>query len=114
MGDVRRIPSAGYTMVEVLVTVGLIGILAGLVLPAVQSSREAARRIQCASHLKDLGLALHAYEDARGRFPPLSTLLSPDGSVLTPYSPHSLLLPYIEQGQLYNSINFYITSGLTI
>jgi prepilin-type processing-associated H-X9-DG protein len=80
------------TLVEVLVVIALIGVLVGLLLPAVQGVREAAARLQCASHLKQLGLAIHTYHDATTFLPP--SRRDPGGTWLV------YLLPYVEQPAL--------------
>ena len=61
--------AAGFTLVELLVVIAIIGTLVGLLLPAVQAAREAARRNSCANNLKQIGLALHNYHDAKKAFP---------------------------------------------
>jgi len=63
---------AGYTLIEVLATLAIIGILVGLVLPAVQSAREASRRSHCANNQRQIGLAMQNYVESFGVFPPIN------------------------------------------
>ncbi len=92
-----RIRSLGFTLVELLVTIAIIGILTGLMLPAVNTAREAARRLHCANNLKQLGIATHAFEAAHGHLPPpkLGTQFENRGSTLV------VLLPYLEESAAY-------------
>jgi prepilin-type N-terminal cleavage/methylation domain-containing protein/prepilin-type processing-associated H-X9-DG protein len=101
----------GFTLIELLVVIAIIAVLISLLLPAVQSAREAARRAQCVNNLKQLALAAANYEGAVGVYPPglywciLTGQLA--GYVGTNCGPMVHLLPYMEQGQVYNSVNFY-------
>lgn len=92
----------GFTLIELLVVIGVIAILIALILPAVQQAREAARRLSCASHLKNIGLAIHHHADSRNTFPAgrAQRWIKPFGA-----SFHVQILPYLEQTALYNSIN---------
>ncbi|MGD9720675.1 MAG: DUF1559 domain-containing protein [Pirellulales bacterium] len=84
--------AGGFTLVEILVVIAIIGLLVALLLPAVQASRESARRSQCASNLRQVGVGLLAYHDARSAFPP--GCVEPTRRRLA-WS--TLLLPYIEE-----------------
>ena len=68
--EIQNHTSSGFTLVELLVVIAIIAILVAMLLPAVQAAREAARRIQCANNMRQLGLGLHNYHSARGTFPP--------------------------------------------
>jgi prepilin-type N-terminal cleavage/methylation domain-containing protein/prepilin-type processing-associated H-X9-DG protein len=94
----------GFTLVELLVVIAIIGILVGLLLPAVQAAREAARRTSCQSNIRQMGLALHNYESANKRFPPVCIISSTRLS--DSFSAQASLLPYMEQTNLANIIDF--------
>ncbi len=107
----------GFTIIELLVVIGIIGLLVALLLPAVQQSRQQARLASCRNNLKQLGLALHNYHDTHRTFPP-SFVRQEDGNPPPPattfaglrYRSHwtgfHMLLPYIDQANLYNQYDF--------
>jgi prepilin-type N-terminal cleavage/methylation domain-containing protein len=94
-----RSSAQGFTLVEVLVSITVIGILMALLLPAVQAAREAARRIQCQNNLHQIGIALHHYHDSDGNFP--SGIIDPNRTLWS-----GLLLRPMEQGPLYDTLEF--------
>lgn len=104
----RRFPKFGFTLIELLVVMAIVGVLIALLLPAVQMAREAARRSQCINNLKQIGLALHNYQDAHRTLPPgyVSTF-DANGIDLGPgWSWASFALPFIEESAGFDRINF--------
>lgn len=109
----RKRSSFGFTLIELLVVIAIIAVLIALLLPAIQQAREAARRSQCANNLKQLGLAMSNYHDAHGVFPPgeiPGRHTYGDLSVWNGWNANALILPYLDQAQLYDSINFQLGS----
>jgi prepilin-type N-terminal cleavage/methylation domain-containing protein len=97
----------GFTLVELLVVIAIIGTLVGLLLPAVQSAREAARRSACSNNMKQLGLTLLNFESTRKRLP-AATDRTPNGAsdaAIGSYSWVAMVLPFLEETNLYNTIS---------
>ncbi|WZO98463.1 DUF1559 domain-containing protein [Isosphaeraceae bacterium EP7] len=99
----RRSAHEGFTLIELLVVISIIAVLIALLLPAVQSAREAARRIQCTNNLKQVGLSLHQYVDTHG--------VLPAGRAATPliWSSLAAQLPFLEGSTVFNTFNLSIT-----
>ena len=106
----NRDQRSGFTLIELLVVIAIIAVLIALLLPAVQSAREAARRIQCVNNLKQIGLGLHNYISANDTFPPggLPAWVAENQVYINngDFSVHARLLPYLEQANIANSANF--------
>jgi prepilin-type N-terminal cleavage/methylation domain-containing protein len=117
----------GFTLIELLVVIAIIAILVGLLLPAVQKVREAANRMKCSNHLKQLGLACHNYHDVQQSFPPGGKFAS--GAIVGDFETNWNMdwnadkgswlvytLPYMEQDNLFNKfppLNYYNASNLS-
>ena len=108
----------GFTLIELLVVIAIIAVLIALLLPAVQSAREAARRVNCVNNLKQIGIALHNYHDSMSTFPPgyCSFWRADSGDAGTAeddlgqgWGWGSMILPQLEQQSIFNAINFNLT-----
>ena len=113
----------GFTLVELLVVIAIIGVLVALLLPAIQYAREAARRMNCGSNLRQIGIGLHLYHDIHKTFPPETIWMANNSQLPRPTNPGGgpetasevrnftwicLMLPQMEQQGIYNQINFNI------
>src|SRR5438067_13078670 len=106
----RSGPRRAFTLVELLVVIAIIGVLVALLLPAVQSARESARRMSCMNNLKQTGIALHNHHDSYGTFPAGGVTngtccSTQSGATWTIY-----ILPFIEQQTLYDKYDFTQTN----
>ncbi len=106
---------SGFTLVELLVVIAIIGMLVGLLLPAVQAARESGRRMTCTNNLKQIGLGLHCFHDARKVFPPGYTS-QPGLTAMGPPDPNfndagpgwgwlTFLMPFMEENNVYMTLN---------
>ena len=102
-----------FTLVELLVVIAIIGVLIGMLLPAVQQVREAARRISCANNVRNIALGLLNYESANQRFPPGWTATQPDSGV-PGFGWMAFNLPFVEQTSLFRQIDFQGSTPETV
>jgi len=102
----------GFTLIELLVVISILGVLVALLLPAVQSVREAARRTQCQDHLHNLVVGLHDYESAHKLLPPGSIAQGTSFQVHSGWGWGAMLLPFVEQSPLHGQIDFETGSAV--
>jgi prepilin-type N-terminal cleavage/methylation domain-containing protein/prepilin-type processing-associated H-X9-DG protein len=100
-------PLSAFTLVELLVVIAIIGMLIALLLPAIQAAREAARRMSCSNHLKQIGIAAHNFHDVHSTLPALraGTPRNRPGNLIDRLNARFALLPFLEQNALYDSGN---------
>jgi prepilin-type N-terminal cleavage/methylation domain-containing protein/prepilin-type processing-associated H-X9-DG protein len=107
MNQVHASRARGFTLVELLVVIAVIGVLLSLALPAVQQARAAARRAQCVNHLHQLAVGLHNYHDAHNILPAGAIVLGPGlPIVFSGWGWGAMILPMVDQAPLYSQINF--------
>jgi prepilin-type N-terminal cleavage/methylation domain-containing protein/prepilin-type processing-associated H-X9-DG protein len=109
----KQIKQSGFTLVELLVVIAIIGILISLLLPAIQASRESARRAMCTNQMHQLMLAVHDYEMAHEHFP--AGTVNPTGPIRNLPSGHHIswiarVLPYIEERTVYNLLDLSLSA----
>ena len=118
-GPARSGGRSGFTLLELLVVIAIIGILVALLLPAVQQARAAARRVQCRSNLRQIGLATHGFHDVHGAFPPARLILNTPRFTFNFSRQVGLdepswpvrLLPFVEQTALHEKWDEYVPYG---
>ncbi|HTU25289.1 MAG TPA: DUF1559 domain-containing protein [Pirellulales bacterium] len=110
-------PAGGFTLIELLVVIAIIGLLVALLLPAVQTARESARRTQCVNNLKQIGLALYEYHNSKQCFPPgyVDGQTDPSAWASSDKGPSwgwaSFILPYMDEQNTFTQINFTVAVG---
>ncbi len=103
---------AGFTLIELLVSMGIISVLMALLLPAVQSARESARRTRCQYQMRQLGLALHNYHENHLAFPPGSFEEGPSDPIQSGWGWGAMILPQVDQAPLYQRIDFNVGTAV--
>ena len=101
---------SGFTLIELLVVIAIIGVLVGLLLPAVQQAREAARRVSCSNNFKQMGLALHNFENGQRHYP-VAFETDSSGAQISDWGVSAQLLPFIENAALGAEVRDAIASA---
>ena len=113
----KMVAIGGFTLVELLVAIAIIGILVGLLLPAVQTAREAARRMSCSNNLRQIGLATHNYESAHRRLPSsgqgTNFSTNPASTTFDMHSAFTAILPFVEQSNVYSQMDLRFAYNAT-
>ena len=104
---------AGFTLIELLVVIAIIGVLVGLLLPAVQQAREAARRVSCSNNFKQMGLALHNFENGQRHYP-VAFETDSAGTQISDWGVSAQLLPFIENAALGAEVRNAIASATSL
>jgi prepilin-type N-terminal cleavage/methylation domain-containing protein/prepilin-type processing-associated H-X9-DG protein len=95
----------GFTLIELLVSIAILGVLCALLMPAVQSARASARRLQCKNQLRQMGLGLHLYHDSHRCFPAGSYIMGPNFPIQSGWGWGTMILPYIDRADLYSLLD---------
>ena len=108
----RCVNRRGFTLLEILVSIAIIGLLLALLVPAVQSARASARRATCQNQLRQLGLALHLYHDCHDCFPCGSYIKGPSLPIQSGWGWGAMVLPFVDSGALYEQIDFRLGTAV--
>jgi prepilin-type N-terminal cleavage/methylation domain-containing protein/prepilin-type processing-associated H-X9-DG protein len=109
--SVRAVRRSAFTLIELVVAIAIFGVLVAFLIPAVQSSREAARRIACRNHLHQLALGLHLYHDVNRCFPPGSYVMGPSFPMQSGWGWGAMVLTYAELPAIYKQVDFGLKTG---
>lgn len=110
---VRLNRQAGFTLIELVVSIAIAGVLAALLIPAVESARDTARRTTCRNQLRQLALALHMYHDSHRCFPPGSYVMGSSFPMQSGWGWGAMALPYVEQTASYSQINLNLGTAVS-
>lgn len=102
----KHLEKSAFTLIELIVVIAIISVLVGLLMPAVQAARSAARRMDCSNKMKQIGIAIHNYHSIYDQFPPSKWGIEKKSDSRIKHHILSFILPFMEQDALYNAIDF--------